>query len=76
MSFCFLYNVVSENYSVQNSPLGGGGSIVSSRSIGYDYTSNKFAFQHDGVKVKVAVTVFRKTLQLKACQASKGKKSY
>ena len=25
MSFCFLYNVVSENYSVQNSPLGGGG---------------------------------------------------
>ena len=25
MSFCFLYNVVSENYSVQNSPRGGGG---------------------------------------------------
>ena len=24
------------------------------------------------VKVKVAVTIFRKTLQLKACQASKG----
>ena len=24
MSFCFLYNVVSENYSVQNSPWGGG----------------------------------------------------
>ena len=35
MSFCFLYNVVSENHSVQNSPWGGGGggSIVSSRSI-------------------------------------------
>ena len=33
-------------------------------SIGYDY---------DRVKVKVAVTVFRKTLQLKAYQASKGK---
>ena len=35
MSFCFLYNVVSENHSVQNSPLGGGGgggSIASSRS--------------------------------------------
>ena len=32
MSFCFLYNVVSENYSVQNSPRGGGGSIASSRS--------------------------------------------
>ena len=30
-------------------------------------------FQHDRVKVKVAVTVLRKTLQLKACQASKGK---
>ena len=25
MSFCFLYNVVSENYSVQNSPWGGRG---------------------------------------------------
>ena len=45
-------------------------------SFGYDFTSNRFAFQHDRVKVKVAVTVFRKTLQLKACQASKGKKSY
>ena len=33
MSFCFLYNVVSENHSVQNSPWGGGGSIASSRSI-------------------------------------------
>ena len=32
MSFCFLYNVVSENYSVQNSPWGGGGPIASSRS--------------------------------------------
>ena len=29
---------------------------------------------HGRVKVKVTVTVFRKTLQLKACQASKGKK--
>ena len=25
MSFCFLYNVVSENHSVQKSPWGGGG---------------------------------------------------
>ena len=25
MSFCFLYNVVSENHNVQNSPWGGGG---------------------------------------------------
>ena len=34
MSFCFLYNVVSENHSAQNSPPGGGGgSIASSRSI-------------------------------------------
>ena len=32
MSFCFLYNVVSENHSVQNSPWGGRGSIASSRS--------------------------------------------
>ena len=39
MSFCFLYNVVSENHSVQNSPWGGGGggSIASSRS-------NEFSF--------------------------------
>ena len=32
MSFCFLYNVVSENHTVQNSSSGGGGSISSSRS--------------------------------------------
>ena len=37
MSFCFLYNVVLENYSVQNSPWGGGGSIVSSRSTMFCY---------------------------------------
>ena len=36
MSFCFLYNVVSENHSVQNSPRGGGGSIASSRSMAAD----------------------------------------
>ena len=29
--FCVLYNVVLDNYSVQNSPWGGGGSIASSR---------------------------------------------
>ena len=29
--FCVLYNVVSENHGVQNSPWGGGGSIASSR---------------------------------------------
>ena len=29
--FGVLYNVVSENYSVLNSPCGGGGSIASSR---------------------------------------------
>ena len=29
--FCVLYNVVSENHSVQKFPLGGGGSIASSR---------------------------------------------
>ena len=44
-------------------------------SIGYDYTSNKFDFQHDRIKVKMAVTIFRKSLQLKAGQASKGMKS-
>ena len=49
-------------------------SILLHTSIGYDYTSNKFAFQHDRIKVKVAVSVFRKTLQLKALKASKGKK--
>ena len=39
MSFCFLYNVVLENYSVQNSPRGGGGggSIASSRSISFNF---------------------------------------
>ena len=33
MLFCFLYNVVLENYSVQNSPWARGGSIASSRFI-------------------------------------------
>ena len=36
MSFCFLYNVVLENHSVQNFPGGGGGEggfISSSRSM-------------------------------------------
>ena len=37
-------------------------SIELHTSIGYDNTSNKFAFQRDRVKVKVAVTIFRKTL--------------
>ena len=31
-------------------------------SIEYDNTSNKYAFQRDRVKVKVAVNFFRKTL--------------
>ena len=29
--FCVLYDVVSENHSVRNSPWGGGGSIASQR---------------------------------------------
>ena len=37
-------------------------SILLHTNIGYDNTSNKFAFQRDRVKVKVAVTIFRKTL--------------
>ena len=37
-------------------------SILLHTSIGYDNTSNKFAFQRDRVKVKVAVTIFRKNL--------------
>ena len=27
MSFCFIYNVVLENHSVQNSPFAGGGGV-------------------------------------------------
>ena len=37
-------------------------SILLHTSIGYDNTSNKFAFQRDRIKVKVAVAIFRKTL--------------
>ena len=37
-------------------------SISLHTSIGYDNTSNKFAFQRDRVKIRVAVTIFRKTL--------------
>ena len=47
MSFCFLYNVVLENHSVQNSPWGGGGggSIASSRSIKFSQSYNCFPFR-------------------------------
>ena len=31
-------------------------------NIGYENTSNKFAFECDRIKVEVAVTIFRKTL--------------
>ena len=31
-------------------------------SVGYGNTSKRFAFQHDRVKVKVAVTIFRKKI--------------
>ena len=46
MSFCFLYNVVLENHSVQNSPRGGGGSIASSRSKGaiYKFVANRMQY--------------------------------
>ena len=34
MSFCFLYNVVSENHSVQNSPWEGGeGGLLSAQGL-------------------------------------------
>ena len=40
MSFCFLYNVVSENYSVQNSPLEGGeGGLLPAQGL-YHYLQN------------------------------------
>ena len=31
MSFCFLYNVVSENYSIQNPSWGGGAGVKGGR---------------------------------------------
>ena len=33
MSFCFLYNVVSENHSVQNSPWGGEGGLLPAQGL-------------------------------------------
>ena len=48
MSFCFLYNVILENHSVQNSPWGGGGgggSIASSRSTRENNRQNYNVFQ-------------------------------
>ena len=35
MSFCFLYNIVSENHSVQNSPWGweGGGGLLPAQGL-------------------------------------------
>ena len=43
-------------------------------SIGYDYTSNKSAFQLDRVKVKVEVTRFRKNLSIESFSGLKGNK--
>ena len=49
MSFYFLYNVVSENHSVQNSPWGGGEGgllpaqgLIGNRSTAYANFSNIF----------------------------------
>ena len=39
-------------------------SIQRHTSIGFDNTTNNFVFQHDRVKVKVAVTIFRKIAHL------------
>ena len=33
MSFCFFHNVVSENYSVQNSPRGGEGDLLPAQGL-------------------------------------------
>ena len=33
MSFCFLYNVVSENHGVQNSPWGGEGGLLPAQGL-------------------------------------------
>ena len=41
MSFCFLYNVVSENYSVQNSPWGEGGLLPAQGLFVKFYTNIK-----------------------------------
>ena len=48
-------------------------SILLHTNIGYDYTSNKFAFQHDRVKVKVAVHIFRKNFATESLSGFKGK---
>ena len=45
MSFCFLYNVVSENYSVQNSVWGGEGGLLPAQGLyAYflDFRAQKF----------------------------------
>ena len=57
MPFCFLYNVVSENYSVQNSPWGV--SISSSRSISYHPPERKdrVGDSHGGVILYVKDTL-------------------
>ena len=46
MSFCFLYNLVSENYSVQNSSFGGVGSMAWPKStlLDFMYLTNKTDF--------------------------------
>ena len=47
MSFCFLYNVVSENDSVQNSPWGGEGGLLPAQ--GLKDLANKCPWEQDGI---------------------------
>ena len=41
MSFCFLYNVVSENHSVQNSPRGGGRGVYCQLKVYYTISERR-----------------------------------
>ena len=71
MSFCFSYNVVSENHSVQNSPWGGGGgggSIASSRSIWFSCAaevSQITLYRNIGVPYHFGSTVQERNYPLK-----------
>ena len=53
MSFCFLYNVVSEKHSVQNSPRGGGGGLLPAQGLNVpvihiiDVPREENTLQHD-----------------------------
>ena len=61
MSFCFLYNVVLENYSVQNSPWGEGGLLPAQGLLGF-FSKKAYFLKKKKNFQGVSFTIWRRSL--------------